>query len=54
MAALFVLVNSVAGVQAAQTRSLLAVPCVMTYWPGTQTVYAAHTLSVVAVPPVFT
>ena len=53
MAALFVVVNSMAGLQAAQTRSAFAVPAVMTNWPGTQTVYGRHTLSLIAVPDVF-
>ena len=53
MAALFVVLNSMAGLQAAQTRSAFAVPAVMTNWPGTQTVYGRHTLSLIAVPDVF-
>lgn len=50
LGALLVVLNPV--VHAVQIRSLLEVPCTITYSPGSQSVYAAHTLSVVTVPGV--
>jgi hypothetical protein len=50
VAALVVALNP--ALHAAQTRLLLDVACTITYWPGLQTVYAAHTLSLSVVPEV--
>jgi hypothetical protein len=50
MAALVVVLNPPA--HAAQTRLLLDVPCTITYSPGLQTAYGAHTLSLTVVPAV--